>query len=147
MEYTKAIFLLDENVRAIDVTYESAEKSPRTTYKSLDPKIKVGDMVVVPTNTRHGMTVCKVAAVDVEPDLESSTPMQWIVSVVDRSQFDDIHRQEEEAITRIKAAERKRRRDELREALVAGSGPEVRALCNLSAKKPGCPRDHFGVSD
>ena len=121
MNYTRAIFLISDDVRAIDCAYEADtpnREAERTTFKSLDAKIKVDDYVLVPTDTRHKMTVCQVKAVDVEADVEATADILWIIGVVDRANFEEITRQEGEAIATIKSAEKRRRRDELRKSLL-----------------------------
>lgn len=128
MNYSTAIFLISDDVRAIAVTYEASENAGTTLFKSLDPSLAVDDFVVVPTNTRHKMTVCKVKEVDVEIDLETPTEMDWIVGRVDRVNFEDIQAQESDAIAKIKSAEKRRKREELRKALLADAGEELKAI-------------------
>lgn len=129
MNYSRAIFLISDEVRAVNVTYESDENAPRTQFKTLDPNIKPDDYVVVPTDSRHHMTVCQVKECDVEPDLESSATMKWIIGIVNRADFEEIERQEGAAISKIKSAEKRKRRQELREALLADmEEDEVKAL-------------------
>ncbi len=128
MNYSRAIFLISDNARAVMCTYEADDDAPQTMFKTLDPDIKVDDFVVVPTNTRHKMTVCKVMAVDVEPDLESSANIDWIVGVISRADFEAIKSQEDEAIERIKAAERRRKKAELRETLLKDAEQDLKAL-------------------
>ena len=128
MNYSRAIFLISDEVRAVYVTYEADEHASRSMFKTLDSSIKADDYVVVPTNTRHKMTVCRVAEVDVEPDLEGSDDLDWIIGVVNRADFEDIQRQENEAINKIKSAEKRRKRDELRKALLADAEDELKAL-------------------
>ena len=128
MNYSRAIFLISDDVRAVNVTYEDEDDAPRTMFKTLNQDIKVDDYVVVPTNTRHKMTVCKVVDVDVEPDLESSSELKWVVGVVDRANFEEITRQENDAIDKIKSAEKRRKREELRKALLADAEDEIKAL-------------------
>jgi len=139
MNYSRAIFLISDEVRAVDVTYETDSNgtpAPRTTFKTFDTKIKVDSYVVVPTNTRHHMTICKVVAVDVEPDLEATTDMEWIVGVVNPANFNKIKSQEGEAIAKIKSAEKRRLRNELREKLLDDVGEvEIKALPIYSAKE------------
>ena len=134
MNYSRAIFLISDEVRAVNVTYEDDDDAPRTMFKTLNPDIKADDFVVVPTETRHRMTVCKVVETDVEPDLEGASDLKWIIGIVSRADFEDISRQENEAITKIKAAERRRKRDELRKSLLADAEEEVKALPIYSAK-------------
>ena len=122
MNYSTAIFLISDDVRAVMATYEAEDNAPRTMFKTMDPSIKVDDFVVVPSGTRHNITTAKVVAVDVEPDLESSVEMAWIVGVVAMADFNKIKSQEGDAIAQIKSAEKRRKRDELREALVKDVG-------------------------
>lgn len=122
MNYSTAIFLISDDVRAILVTYEAEDNAPRVMFKTMDPNIKVDDFVVVPSSTRHKITTAKVVAVDVEIDLESTVEMAWIVGVITMVEFDKIKSQEGDAIAKIKSAEKRRKRDELREALVKDVG-------------------------
>lgn len=131
MNYSTAIFLLSDKARAALVSYEPAGNGckPETTlYKTLNPDIHAGDYVVVPTDTRHGMTVCKVEEIDVDPDIETSANVEWIIGVVNSADFEEIKQQENDAIAQIKSAEKRRKRDELREALLADAGDELKAL-------------------
>ena len=131
MNYSTAIFLISDHARAVMVTYECDEngsKAARTLFKTLNQTIKVDDYVVVPTNTRHHMTVCKVVEIDVEPDFETAKDVEWIIGVVDLADFEDIKRQETEAISRIKSAEKRRMRAELRDKLLDDAGDDVKAL-------------------
>lgn len=131
MNYSTAIFLISDSVRAVEATYEAdTEKAtaPRTVFKTLNPDIKVGDYVVVPTNTRHNMTVCKIVAVDIEIDLETTEEIAWIIGTVDRADFEDLKRQEDEAIAKIKSAEKRRKREQLRRDLLADAEDDLKAL-------------------
>lgn len=135
MNYSRAIFLISDDVRAVLVTYEKDDDAPRTMYKTFDHSIKVDDYVVVPTSTRHGMTVCKVVCVDIEPDLEEDKDVDWIIGTVDRANFEDITRQEDDAIRKIKSAEKRRKRAELRESLLADAEEDLKALPIYSHKE------------
>lgn len=74
MNYSTAVMLFNPEIRAISVSYEKDEKGagkkPFYTYKTLDKTIEKGDLVVVPTDTRHEFTVVRVEEVDVEVDYE-----------------------------------------------------------------------------
>jgi hypothetical protein len=128
MNYSTAIFLINKNVRAVVATYEAPENSPRTIFKTLDQTIKVGDFIIVPTDTRHRMTVCKVVDADVDVDFDSATPMAWVIGKIDRSGFDQILDQEAVAITAIKSAELRTKREALRKAMFADHVETLRAL-------------------
>ena len=128
MNYSTAIFLISDRARAVMVTYEDHEGAPQTMYKTLDDRIKVDDYVVVPTSTRHHMTVCKVAEVDVEPDFDSAKDVEWIIGIVDTADFHDLKSQEGDAIAKIRSAEKRRKRKELRDALIADAEDDLKAL-------------------
>lgn len=128
MNYSTAIFLISDKARAVMATYESHEGAPRTMFKTLDPDIAVDDYVLVPTDTRHGMTVCKVAEVDVEPDFEAADEVKWIIGTVNTKDFNDLKAQEGDAIAKIKSAEKRKKREELRQALIADAEDDLKAL-------------------
>jgi hypothetical protein len=117
MNYSTAVFLINNECRAIVCTYEAGDKAPRTTFKTLDPNIAVGDFVVVSTDTRHGMTVCKVVDVDVDVDFDSPVHMGWIIERVDNARYEQTLKQETKAIQVVKSAELRKKRDELRDAM------------------------------
>jgi hypothetical protein len=124
MNYSTAVFLVNEAIRAILCTYElddEKKQAPRVMFKTLDKSIAVGDFLVVPTGTRHGMTVVKVMDVDVDVDFDSSTPVNWAVSKIDRSAYEAVLKLEGEAIEQIKAAEKKKRQTDLRDAMIANN--------------------------
>ena len=127
MNYSKAIFLISDETRAVNVTYEQGDNASRTLFKTLDPDIAVGDYVVVQTCTRHHMTVCKVVETDVDVDFDGDEDIKWIVGTVHTADFDDLVRQEQDAITKIKSAEKRRRRKELKAALLEDA-EEIKAL-------------------
>ena len=131
MNYTTAVFLINSDVRAIMVSYEPDEertKNNRVVFKTFDKTIQKDDLVVVPTNTRHSMTVCKVVDVDVDIDFDSDVPVAWVVERVDQAAYAQILGREAEAITVIKSAEKTRKRAELRNAMLADSSEALKAL-------------------
>lgn len=136
------IFLVNDDVRAIAVTYEDIDLSKDTTkmkynpeylsqgrlpkdavvFKTMDPTIKVDAFVIIPTNTRHGMTVCKVVAVDIEIDYGSDKECHWIVGTVNTKEFERLRQLEDAMISRIKSAKVNDERHKLRESLLANMG-------------------------
>lgn len=91
MNYSTAVMLINPNIRAIKAIYEPdsvdlagkvVRAGQRYIFKTLDPSIIKGDLIVVPTTTRHGFTVVKVEEVDVEIDFEASIELKWIVDKV-----------------------------------------------------------------
>jgi len=129
MNYTTAIFLINKDVRAIMCNYEPNSPDKQVMFKTLDKTIKKDDFVVVPTQTRHGMTVSKVTEVDVDVNFDDlTTKVDWIVTKVDRSQFEVILSQEGDALKVIKSAEATKKRNELAAALLADSRDALKAL-------------------
>lgn len=126
MNQSKIIFLINDQVRAVRASYENGASSDE--FKTLDQSIKVGDLAVVTSGTRHEMTVVKVTEVDFDLDLESSQDVRWIVQKIDKDGFDKIKAQEAEAITAVNAAERRRKREELRKTLFADHQEQLAAL-------------------
>lgn len=141
MNYSTAVFLINKNARAIAATYEHGDSAARTIFKTLDQTIKVNDFVIVPTDTRHKMTVVKVVETDVDVDFDSAAQMAWIVGTVDRSQFETTLQQEADAIVKIKSAELRKKRAELAASVLADYAPEIKALpiaaMNGDTKKAG----------
>lgn len=122
MNYSTAIFLINPKVRAVAAVYEpdtETRKSPRTIFKTFDQTISVGDYILVPTETRHKMTVNQVVEVDLEPDLESHAKMNWVIGTVDNAAYKDVLAQETRAIDMMKAAEKAHAREELRKKMLA----------------------------
>ena len=115
MNYSTAIFLINDQARAMQCAYEPEGKL--TTFKTLDPTIDVDDLVIVETDTRHGFTVCQVVEADVDIDLGTYTEIRWIVDRIDMARHEDLAAQEKEAIKAIKSAEIRKKREEMREAL------------------------------
>lgn len=134
MNYSTAIFLINNDVRAVNVSYEQDHEGkgvrPYYTFKTFDPAVAIGDYVAIPTGTRHNMTVARVEEVDIEVDVDSHVDMKWLVDRVDTSQRDAIEAQEAEAIQTIKSAEKRAKQEELRAKLIADN-PSLNVLANI----------------
>jgi hypothetical protein len=132
MNYSTAIFLVNPAARAVMCTYdlEAEGKSiSRTMFKTVDPSIAVDDLVIVPTDTRHGMTVCKVVETDVDVDFESSGQVKWIVGRIDKGPYEQALAAEQAGIAKIKSAEMRAQREALAKKLFADmQDEEVKAL-------------------
>ncbi|WP_395175089.1 hypothetical protein [Roseibium alexandrii] len=130
MNYSTAIFLINDNARAVMAVYESHESAPKTMFKTLDPNIEEGDFVLVQSGTRHGMTVVKVVDTDpeIEPDFDSHDELKWIVGTIDLEDFEVLKKQEDEAILAIKKAEKRKKRSDLRKTLMADYEETIKEL-------------------
>lgn len=121
MNLSTAVFLINDDTRAVMVTYEVdavGRPATRTMFKTFDKSIKVDDYVVVPTDTRHNLTVCKVVEVDVDVDFDSSVQVAWIIGRVDLADANQIKEQENAALDAIKSAQKLKKKKELRAALL-----------------------------
>lgn len=138
MNYSTAVMLINDNIRAVKTIYEpDTEKAyqQRYIFKTLDHSIQKGDYVVVPTDTRHGMTVVQVDEVDVEVDFESPTEIKWIVSRVSLDNNTHVLKEEKKWINELKASEKRAKREEIKKKMLEmynDSGIEQMPIANLS---------------
>lgn len=130
MNLTTAIFLIDASVRAIRVSYEPGDEAKSYVYKTTDATIAKDDMVVVTTDTRHRMTVCKVLEVDVDVDYDSDVKYKWIVGKVDLTSYQGIIDIEAAKMDEVRKAEVLSKREALREKLEK-SNPDLFKPTNL----------------
>lgn len=138
MNYSTAVMLINEEIRAISCSYEPDVlrgdgtvqiQTTRKVYKTLDKSIKVGDFVVVPTNTRHGMTVNKVQETDVDVDFEDGVEVFWAICKVDNETVKSIKAKETEWVTELKKVERKHQKAKLKEKVLGSySVDDVKVL-------------------
>ena len=128
MNYSTAVFLINPHIRAVVGQYENKETAPTVVYKTLDTSIKVGDYVIVPTNTRHNMTIVKITATDVDVDFDSNVQMTWVIGRVDKTAYEEVLVQEQTAIQAIKSAETRRKRDQLRDAMLKDYEEQIKFL-------------------
>lgn len=126
MDSSKIVFLINDQVRLIRVSYDESHgvptgSAPGKTYqvKTLDQSVAVDDLVLVETATRHGLTVCKVIEVDLDVDFDDGQPLKWAFQRVDSAAIELIRAQEGEAMKAAARAELKRKRDQLREGIFA----------------------------
>lgn len=144
MNYSLAVLLLNDNCRAIRAIYEpdpKDEKLPkpkRELFKTFDETVAVGDIVMVPSGTRHCVTSVKVVETDVEWDVHTSGEVKWIIGKVDQSEFNKLKAMEENAISAIKESEktaaRKKMRNEMFEHMDAAAINQIE-LANVGPGK------------
>lgn len=140
MNYSTAVMLINENIKAIKVIYEPEMdvKNPKNTrymFKTLDPSIKAGDYVTIPTDTRHGMTVALVVEVDSEVDFENSLVIKWVIDKVNTLDNENILKDEQEWIEALKASEKRKKREEIKKNMLEMY--ENDGIENLSIAKIG----------
>lgn len=127
MNPSHAVFLVP-NSKARSMLVEYEEGTPKKVFKTFDQDIEEGDFVVVPTNTRCGMTVVKVVEADNDFDLSSPTLMDWIVCKVDRDEYEQTLKEEAKLIKMVRQVDKRRRMAELGNALMEGMSDDEKGL-------------------
>lgn len=117
MNNSTAIFLINPAVRVVKATYEDGA-APQV-FKTLDQGLKVDDLILVQTNTRHKLTVCKIVEVDVDFDPDTTENITWVFGKVDMGPITKLIEAEEAAVKRIKTKQLERKRAELARDLAA----------------------------
>lgn len=128
------IFLINDDVRLMKGNWDDNPKvSKPELFKTLDKNIKVDDLVIVTSGTRHGFSIAKVTEVDLEPDMDSVEVVRWIVGPVDLKGHQHTIEKENEAIEMINKARRARKRRNLAEDIF-DNVEDVKAI-PLSSRK------------
>ena len=146
-----AVFLLDvKGLRAVNVTYEGFDPHTKkpvgnlTLFKTMIADLAVGDLVLVPTGTRVGFTAVQVAELDVEPDLESTKEVGWIVAKLDISAYAGLIAKEKQLISAINDADKRARQEELKKRLLGNVDPSTLPVIDLTALP--APKDDGAAS-
>lgn len=122
MNSSKIVFIVNESARLIQCAYDAQldREAPKTyLFKTLDQSIKVDDLVVVETNTRHGYTIVKVTEVDVDVDFDDPVELKWAFSPINLDAIVELKQAEQAAIDKVRAIELKKKREALRQAMFA----------------------------
>lgn len=130
---TLAIFLISSECRAMLGIFEADEPASnklakRELFKTFDKNIKPGDLVMTETNTRHKVSVIKIVEADVEVNFHAQEACRWIIAKVDMAEHDRILSQENEFLTKLRAAELRKERDDMKKALFAEYSAELENL-------------------
>lgn len=131
MNHSTTVFIANEDVRALRVSYEDntyKEKEDKYIFKTFDKNIMVDDFVVIPTNTRHNMTVGKVIEVDVDVNFDSTHEFKWIIDRVNRKPYEEVLEQEQKIIKEVRVIELAHKRTQLQSALGMNDPDKLKAL-------------------
>ncbi len=119
MHNSRKILLVNESVKVIKAIYEAGDDAKQEEFKTFDTSIDVDDLLIVESDTRHKMTVVKVVETDVVADFESEIKIKWVVGKIDPTEFRNVIKEEQEMVKMIDSAQRNKKREELKEALLA----------------------------
>lgn len=122
------LFLVNDDVKAVRVAYEEAGRNKETLKKTFMDDLKVGDYVLVETDTRWQATVVKVVATGQEVDLNCTEKLGWVFAKVDMAALDDLRAEEERILAIIREAEKREAKEALKAKIMRQCGPELRQL-------------------
>lgn len=124
MNLSAAVMLFEENgVRPVKVEYDPEKpgnNNPNVVFKTVDETLKVGDIVVVESHTRHKFTTAKVTHIgfaDVPVDFENPQRWGWIVQKCDTDAYDNILAGEKNLIGKVAEANANKMRADLKNAM------------------------------
>lgn len=128
MRNSHIVLLINDSVSVVKCSYESGHQAPVYSFKTTIPDLAVGDLVVIPTDSRHKFTVVRVEETDVDWDYDSGVELKWIVDRVDIPAYQAILDYEQKAITAVQKAERRKKREELKSSVLADQAADLEAL-------------------
>lgn len=159
MNPTASVMLVEDTIRPCKVEYDPDNqwnnKGAQHTqfFKCLDPTMKKGDLVIVSTTTRHGMTVAKITdigAADVPVDFSNAAiNWGWVIGPIPTEQYKTILETEKAIVGKVQEGYTNKLKAELKEAMgidkvsFAGlslTGPKAPAVDPQPAPKP--PADY-----
>ena len=125
------LFLVNSSLKAVRVSYEDSGRNKETIKKTFMDDLKVGDYVLVETETRWNAAVCKVVAVNVEVDFDDEeTKVGWVFSKVDLTKLDSLREIEKGAVALIREARLREKKQTLLNTLQSQCGNELLQLAN-----------------
>lgn len=133
---SKQVGLINDDVRFLWANYEPNAK--KELFKTFDKEICVGDILVVPATTRHGLTTVRVTDVDVDIDFDGPDIAHWVAARVDPESFLDLVKREESALQTIRSAELRQKRIAMREAIFANQSELLKTI-DLAKVDKGLP--------
>lgn len=128
MNSSTVLFLVNDALRAVRVSYEDGGKSKETIKKTFIQDLKPGEYVLVETGTRWLATVCKVVEFDVEVDLDSDAEVGWVFARADVAELERLKTEEAAALSIIREAEKRKRKAALRATILDQCGDQLKAL-------------------
>lgn len=145
-----ALFLVNTQCRGIRLAYEwcdgdgknaKGEKVNTDVFKTLDQSIRVGDLVLGETHSRHNLCVYKVVEVDIEVNLEHGAYIPWVAGKVDAN-LRALKSSEDEMLSAIRRRDKEKQRAKLAETMMTDYGDVIKnlSITNVPAI-PKAPND------
>ena len=128
-----AVFVLNDDVRGIMAVYEDEKTETPTFYKTFDQSIEVGDLIVVPANTRLGFTTNKVVEIDVDPDINRHSKVEWVAGSISLKNYDNYLAQEKQMIDQINKLEKQKAREAFKKDLEDTLGDDLKSVTLIGA--------------
>lgn len=140
MNYSTAVFLINDDVRGLYVTYapdRADNRERRYLVKTLDQTIEVGDYVVVPStiDDRFNLAIARVTDTDPDIDFDSTTVVPWVVQRIDMADFNQTIELEEVAIQKIKEADLAKRKRNLAASLMSAAKLKALPLAKIKPEE------------
>lgn len=157
MNKSLSIFLVSDQVRLIKGVFGRLDDSGKRldaekeySYKTFDPSIKRGDLVVVPVTNGSGFSVVTVTQVDIQGDIDYSLndgiDYKWVAGKFDRSFYDKGIAEEAKLLEAVAHAEREAKKKELREKMLEHMPDEQKQLL-LGASPSGIDGGSQGLTN
>jgi len=118
MHNDRKVLLINDDIKVIRSAYDAHEDASTTEFKTFNADLAVGDLILVPTGTRHKLAVNKIIEVDVKADWESSSPLPWVAGKVDNQEYVHCLAQEATILEAMKDADKNKRAKEIKQAMV-----------------------------
>lgn len=131
MNYSTAVLLVSEQVKAIGVKFGTSGGSlsgKEYVYKTTED-VELGDLVLVQTDDNiYSYKVVEVTNLDPEVPFEGDRKIKWIVQKVDLTLRETNEEREAEVVEKVMQANKKSKREQLRDMLMASVSDEDKKL-------------------
>jgi hypothetical protein len=126
MNKSLAILIANDSARLVPCRF--GPKGDVYWYKTLDPSIKVDDLVIVQTDNRYSVAVViDLPAAVIDPTVDNGIVYKWIVAKFDDTAFKLLLAQEQKILDTILNAQLRKKRREIRAEIMDGD-EELKAL-------------------
>lgn len=129
--------LFDGKIRFIRAIYEPNGKPEL--FKIEDPTIHVGDYLNVMSTARLNVTTVRVVEEDIDTDIDGNEVAYLTVQKIDFKPYFEALEREQRANALIRAAELRKKREDMRAALFANHDELMKTITGETADDKGLP--------